>query len=231
MSGLEHFVTPPEREQLTGEALCFACAQSGTCCCRTDPDLTYLSFPLSLPEWRRLLPYAALATMAVPENAEAYARENAVARSAANGIRVSSEQAGMEAAVWPAGGDNICAPEPNEPDFVASMRALFPTEKSVVQAMFPLEGRHFSLRTRPDGSCVFLGEEGCRLPRTARPWYCLLFPAWLVEDSLTLFLSGDCLISRRAQGPAHGVRLLNQHPAGIRKLYAALRHDWGLESS
>ncbi|MCL1939129.1 MAG: zinc/iron-chelating domain-containing protein [Desulfovibrionaceae bacterium] len=198
MTIIQHLINPPEGTDATGEALCLACARSGTCCCQTDPDLTHLSFPLSDPEWQRLLPYANLAA-ASPDQDDVFDQ-----------------------------GDAIRAAEPNTPDFIASMRALFPRDKKHIELLFPPEGTHYTLRTRADGSCVFLDKNGCRLPRSARPWYCLLFPAWMVEDSLTLFMSEHCLIAQKAHSPAHGAVLLQQHPARIRELHRSLRLDWGL---
>ena len=296
----EHFISSSELPGPTGEALCLACAEAGTCCCRTDPDLTYLSFPLSPPEWFRLLPYADLATLAVPAEGAVFDREDEQAGKAARSLHAGPACGGfhdVEAnhvhmwapptpvrtlqtltqkamadsplrdetvqplprlshldpangglfgqirngdcrAAFPGGsgekdgaawqGDRVCAAEPNEPDFIASMRALFPNEKERIEALFPTGGLHYSLRTRRDGSCVFLGKNGCRLPRPARPWYCLLFPAWVIEDSLSLFMSEYCLISQKARNPAHGVSLLRQRPSRIRDFHLALRRDWGL---
>ena len=197
MTILEHFINPPEATGSTGADLCRSCAEAGTCCCRTDPDVTHLNFPLSDPEWQRLLPYAGL-TATVGQDA------------------VSGQ------------GDAIRATERNTPDFIASMRTLFPRDKKRIDLLFPQNGAHYTLRTGADGSCVFLGKTGCRLPRSARPWYCLLFPVWMIENSLTLFTSEHCLIAQKARSPAHGVALLEQHPALIRELHHSLRLDWGL---
>jgi len=197
MTIIEHFISPPKATTPTGEALCRFCAEAGTCCCRTDPDLTHLSFPLSAPEWQRLLPYASLADAATSDQGDVL-------------------------------GDAIRAAEPNTPDFIASMRTLFPRDKKRIDDLFPQNGTHYTLRTGAGGSCVFLGKTGCRLPRSARPWYCLLFPVWMIEDSLTLFMSEHCLIAQKAHSPAHGVALLQQHPALIRELHHSLRQDWGL---
>lgn len=243
MTQTEHFTSPLEAPPLTGESLCLACAQAGTCCCRTSPDLTYLSFPLSASEWRRLLPYASLATAAVPAQGRVFdaqdreAEKNArlLARDPAFQAGRRNERSTAENSAFPSGGeesgsawggDAVCAAEPNKPDFIASMHVLFPRQKKRVAALFPLQGRHYSLRTRADGSCVFLGKNGCRLPRPSRPWYCLLFPAWMIEDSLTLFTSEHCLICQKARSPAHGAALLRQRPSRIREFHHALCRDW-----
>jgi len=196
---IEHFINTPEEVLPSGKALCRACAEAGTCCCRTDPDCTHLNFPLSDPEWQRLLPYAKLSSAATPGRDEVFGQGNA-----------------------------IRALEPNTPEFVASMKTLFPRDKKRIEFLFPQNGTHYTMRTGEGGSCVFLGETGCRLPRSARPWYCLLFPVWMVENSLTLFTSAHCLIVQKAYSPAHGIALMQQHPALIRELHHALRLDWGL---
>ncbi len=247
MTHIDLFTNPPAEGRPAGEALCLACAEAGTSCCRTDPDSTYLSFPLSAPEWQRLQPYVLLASSAVPAQGDIFDAEERAAEKAARGLAIertgrqvrpdtgvtliSSAFPGRgDGAQGPWQGDAICAAEPNHPDFITSMRVLFPGQTERVAELFPPEGLHYSLRTRRDGACVFLGKRGCRLPRAVRPWYCLLFPAWMIENSLSFFTPEDCLISQKAQSPAHGAALLGQPPSGIRALHRALCRDWGLEA-
>jgi Fe-S-cluster containining protein len=113
---------------------------------------------------------------------------------------------------------------------MAAMRRLFTLDRDLVRKLFPPGGGHFRLRLGPDGSCVFLGEDGCRLPRQVRPWYCLLFPAWIQGRTATLFQPETCLIARRAGSPAQGLAILGLTPDEARALYEALRRDWGLPS-
>ena len=219
---LEHLISLPiVDEPATGEELCLRCAMKGGSCCVTDPKLTYLSFPLSLPEWRRLAPYSRLATRAVPANKESFAQEE-------RNIVAEPFTHALPAAPLPEG-DAVCSSEENRPDFILAMHSLFAGEKKKMQNLFPAESSHLSLRTRVDGSCVFLGSEGCRLPREVRPWYYLLFPAWIVRGSLTLFVSSDCLVARKARNPAHGIALLQSTVEIVRTQHATLRRDWGFD--
>lgn len=224
-------IEPPSLPMPTGESICGVCADGGHCCCITDPGLTYLSFPLSRPEWLRLLPYTALATLAPAQDTAAFAKEETTANKAAKTMvrRGSQVAPGSPASPGlPAKDDMIVAAEPNHADFISSMNVLFSGQRARINSFFPPGGNHYSLRTRSDGACVFLGTSGCRLPRSVRPWYCLIFPAWIADGSLTLFLSSDCLISRQAKGPAHGLTLMNQSAARIRELHALLCRDWNL---
>lgn len=231
-----HFVEPPSLPMPTGEKMCRLCAESGRCCCITDPGLTHLSFPLSRPEWLRLLPYAELATLAPARQTATFAKEETAADDAA---KAQAKRAARQkdsfcpvspaASDLPAQGDIIVAAEPNHEDFIISMNVLFSGQRARIDSLFPPGGAHYSLRTRSDGACVFLGSSGCRLPRSVRPWYCLIFPAWITGGNLTLFLSPDCLISRQAKGPAHGLSLMDQPAARIRELHALLCRDWNLE--
>lgn len=198
-------------DDLTGEEVCALCAQRGTCCCATDPAFAHLSFPLSLPEWRRLVPYAGLATRNPDEAEPAWA---------------APAQAVPDAP--PQGGDAVSVAEDNCPEFMQAMASLFPRESGRLAGIFPSQGRHFRLRTRADGSCVFLGERGCRLPRNVRPWYCLLFPGWVQGSSVTLFLSESCLVAGQAKNPAHGLKIIGIARSDLLAMHAALRRDWGL---
>ncbi|MDL2316708.1 hypothetical protein LJC59_06470 [Desulfovibrio sp. OttesenSCG-928-A18] len=213
-----------------GERLCRLCSEAGPGCCRTDPALTHLCFPLSAPEWRRILPYAALATEAPEAQRDLFLREEAaLAAFKEPPCAPGAEQDPAEKLLPPAQGDAVCAPEDNTPDFIDSMRALFPGKKSRIEELFPLGQRHHALRTRRDGSCAFLSTSGCRLPRRVRPWYCLIFPAWILRGSLALFLPPDCFIGQRAGDPVQGLALMESSAQQIKEYFSALCRDWGLK--
>jgi Fe-S-cluster containining protein len=217
--------------------LCLECAKEGKTCCRTELYLATLCFPLSVPEWRRLTPYAELAVPHVPADGVIFAETEAAADAAALAIEPSAEALGdmpppddpEDRRTPPTEGDALCAAELNVPEFISSMHEMFPGDKKRVNALFPAKGKHFTLRIKKDGSCIFLGAAGCRLPRAARPWYCRLFPAWVVEGSLTLFLLQDCLISQRAKNPDDCLRMMGASPAHIRALHKRLCADWGFD--
>ena len=219
--------------------ICLLCAEQNMTCCRTEPYLAPLCFPLSVLEWRRLLPYRNLGVLSVPTDGVRYQEEEATADASADALLASfpgaweldamPEEDGSSFSLAPPNeGDEICASELNVPEFIASMHEMFPGLKKKINELFPAKGKHFTLRIRSDGSCIFLGKRGCRLPRAVRPWYCRIFPAWIAGESLTLFLLQDCLIAHRAKDPADGVRMLGASPAHIRKLHARLSKDWSL---
>ncbi|MDL2280202.1 hypothetical protein LJC15_06065 [Desulfovibrio sp. OttesenSCG-928-G11] len=240
MSPATHFIAPPAQAELTGPALCALCAEQGGCCCATDPAMGHLSFPLSGAEWARLTPWRALATESADfdDQALALAEERAGALAAtldsdaldpANLDAADLDAAGPAPSA-PEAGDDCCQPWPNSQEFITSMKALFPREKNRIEQLFPPGKKHLSLRLRADGACVFLGGDGCRLPRPARPWYCRLFPAWMTGLGPSLFTAKGCLIAERAQNPAHGIRLMAADPDELRAIFARLRRDWGLEN-
>jgi hypothetical protein len=232
---------PDLADLLSGEDLCALCAAQGTCCCQTELAYAHLSFPLSAPEWRRLAPYASLATLAsleaqtmelLPNNAQGNSQKNENTPENARSTEITLQEsllAPLPADTPPPDQENaLCSIVENTPDFLEAIQALFPHETAVINQLFPLQGKHLRMRLRDDGSCVFQGSGGCRLPRAARPWYCLLFPGWIRKNALTLFMAKTCLISRRAKSPEQGLKLLRATAGGIREMYAALRADWGM---
>jgi hypothetical protein len=223
--------------------LCLECAKEGNSCCRTEFNLANLCFPLSVPEWRRLTPFADLAVPYVPADGVVFAEAEAAAEAAAEAI---AARYAIEPGADPLGdmpppndpedrrmppdeGDAVCVPALNVPEFINSMHEMFPGDKKRVNALFPAKGKHFTLRINKDGSCIFLGSAGCRLPRAARAWYCRLFPSWVVEGSLTFFVMQDCLISQRAKNPDDCLRMTGATPAHIRALHKRLCADWGFD--
>ena len=121
--------------------------------------------------------------------------------------------------------------EPNSPPFLAHLRRLFPGEGALLDKVFPAHGAHLRLATRRDGSCIFLGPQGCALPRQARPYYCRVFPFWLYGRRLTMFASHTCLASREHATPASALAALGVSEARVRELHGRLRLAWGLPPS
>jgi len=118
--------------------------------------------------------------------------------------------------------------EPNSPPFLDAMRRLFPGEGRVVAALFPAHQFHLRLATTSHGDCVFLGPQGCSLPREARPYYCRLFPLWMQGDRLTLLHTPRCLALREGGVAEEVLGVLHMRERDVRTLHGRLRLAWGL---
>ena len=125
-------------------------------------------------------------------------------------------------------GGGVSVSEVNAPDFVDALLRLLPQYKRSLPGLFPPKGSHHRLRTLNDGTCVFLGDGGCRLPRNVRPWYCLLFPGWVQGTTVTLLQSETCLVIRRADTVAHALRMQGVSHKELRELFSRMLTDWGL---
>jgi Fe-S-cluster containining protein len=217
---------------------CSLCAAADKCCCRTDPALAHLIFPLSPAERQRLVAVRGKAVSGLcPERTdEALSglclerNQESLSELCPERIGDSGGECGRTAANTAAGGEPPWAAQPNTPDFIRAVHSLFPKDKKRIDELFPADGEHKSLRLRPDGACVFLDGDGCRLPRAVRPGYCLLFPVWIVGGALTMFVSQECLIARKAGNPARCAELMGTDRVGLSLTYARLRHEWGLDA-
>jgi Fe-S-cluster containining protein len=193
---------------------CALCAAAGKTCCSADPEQAHINFPLSPAERQRL---------------------DAARHKVVSGLHTERSEGnrgkhGPTVAFGVDTGKPSWTAHRNTPDFISAMRALFPRDKRRIDELFPTDGEHRALRLRPDGACIFLGGDGCRLPRAARPGYCLLFPVWIIGGTLTLFLAQECLIARSAESPARCAGLMGTDRAGLSLLYARLRREWGLDA-
>ena len=125
------------------------------------------------------------------------------------------------------GGRGAFAREPNSRVFVDSMKKLFPWEKRLIETMFPETKFHLRLATGPDGRCKLLGRDGCVLPVEARPYFCRLFPFWVLGRRINIFTSGRCLAQREAKTLKSLLVAFGTTEAGVFDLHARLRMAWG----
>ncbi|GAB6057654.1 zinc/iron-chelating domain-containing protein [Desulfonatronum parangueonense] len=117
---------------------------------------------------------------------------------------------------------------PNTEFFLHSLHKLFPGERERIQVLFPEGERHCRLAIKNDGSCLFLGTNGCILPRKDRPFYCRLYPFWFINTKLFTFSSRQCLAVNRVSSTTGLCALFKTDPSALRTLYEMLRTSWGL---
>ena len=137
-----------------------------------------------------------------------------------------SEWKNVTAAAPEVDGADIVA---NTPDFISTLKRLFPRDGKKIDAQFPSNETHRVLRSDEKGYCVYLTEQGCRLPREVRPWFCLLFPFWVRGRELTMFTAQGCLVCRETETVEQSLELLGMEENDVRGLFASLRSAWGFE--
>lgn len=120
------------------------------------------------------------------------------------------------------------AQEPNTRTFVDNLRKLFPGDRRTVREMFPLTKYHIRLATRADGSCRLLGKAGCVLPVEARPYYCRLFPFWILNGNITVFNYNRCEARKQVEETPEMLEIMGLTRARVFELHGRLRLAWGL---
>lgn len=118
--------------------------------------------------------------------------------------------------------------EENTPEFLALMRTLFPDKPDVLANGYPLGGVHWRLPLSSDGSCLFLREKGCFLPRSARPWYCQLFPLWIREGYFVRMTPEACLLTHEVKRLGDVFTAIGLTKEQAKDFYKALCRDWGI---
>jgi Fe-S-cluster containining protein len=117
---------------------------------------------------------------------------------------------------------------PNSAAFLAMLRRLFPGEARALAHQFPPDKEHWRLATLPSGDCAFLSPSGCILPKEARPYYCRLFPFWVMEDDVTVFTAGYCLAVKQGKNVAGTLEATGITRKRVHELFGRLRLAWGL---
>ena len=118
----------------------------------------------------------------------------------------------------------------NIPEFIQILKRLFPHDWEKIDAQFPANETHRVLRSNEKGYCVYLTEQGCRLPREVRPWFCLLFPFWVRGREFTMFTAQGCLVCRETSTVEESLELIGMTKPEVRELFAALRKAWGFDN-
>lgn len=116
----------------------------------------------------------------------------------------------------------------NTEAFIDHVCRLFPGEEEEVRKLFPAGKQHFRLAIDSMGACRFLGPEGCEVPKKARPYYCRLFPFWMVDCEVIFFDSPICLVRREERTLTRMLNALDTNKATAKDLYGRLRLVWGL---
>ncbi|WP_243546912.1 YkgJ family cysteine cluster protein [Pseudodesulfovibrio tunisiensis] len=119
-------------------------------------------------------------------------------------------------------------PEPNSAAFRNNLCNLFPGEGRVLAELFPDDDEHYRLALDSTGACRFLGPAGCEIPVEVRPYFCRIFPFWVVGDTVTFFDSPFCLARREGRNLGPMLDLFGLTRARVRDLYGRLRLVWGL---
>jgi len=123
------------------------------------------------------------------------------------------------------------AVQENTEGFLHHILRLFPGEEERVRKLFPRRKFHFRLAVDSKGACRFLGAAGCRIPQELRPYYCRLFPFWVVGRSVSAFDAASCLARREAVHLLRMFEAFNTNAAQVRDLMGRLRLAWGLPPS
>lgn len=116
----------------------------------------------------------------------------------------------------------------NTSAFVDNLCRLFGAEAGGIRALFPAGGFHDRLAVTKAGACALLGRQGCRLPRSARPYYCRLYPFWIRDGRQLYFQFSQCMAQKEAAGTAALLSSLGLSNADILDLYQRLRRAWAL---
>ncbi|BDQ33161.1 YkgJ family cysteine cluster protein [Pseudodesulfovibrio portus] len=116
----------------------------------------------------------------------------------------------------------------NSKAFIDHVCRLFPGEEDLVRELFPEGREHFRLAVDSMGACRFLGPLGCEIPKEARPYYCRIFPFWMIGPDVIFFDSPTCLARREGETLTRILDTLDTGKANVKDLYGRLRLVWGL---
>ncbi|MCP4673736.1 MAG: hypothetical protein GY857_20810 [Desulfobacula sp.] len=115
----------------------------------------------------------------------------------------------------------------NSIQFINQMSMLFPDRVDLIHKVFPLNKKHFELKTMGD-ACIFKDIDGCLLPNQARPYFCRIYPFWFFEDQLHIFQDSNCLVLENCQTIPEVLLSLGTRPEKLKQIHAQVCEEWEL---
>lgn len=78
--------------------------------------------------------------------------------------------------------------------FLINLKKIFPEEKKIFY-FFREKNFYFRL-SLIDNRCFFLKEDGCELETNIRPFFCRIYPFWIVNNKISIFKDKQCLAQK-----------------------------------
>jgi hypothetical protein len=202
MKDSHHKTNPPAPKE--GGYICARCAVKGKTCCQlaqvNREQEADVCFPVSAAEQQRI----ETCIQNLPEKPRTFETPEAAKLT------------------------RLFAPAMNDKKFYLAMLKLFPGEGGTLQKLYPAKEKHLQMNLHKDGSCICLSTSGCILPTHVRPWYCRLFPFWVIKKRLLLFTPGSCLAVTEYKNMTGMMQTFATDQNSVFELYAGLRREWGL---
>jgi len=115
---------------------------------------------------------------------------------------------------------------PNSKDFFKKLASLFPYNVEEIIAKNKPGAHHYRIRIKKDNRCSFLTDTGCLLPYNSRPWFCRIYPFWVMDGEVELFTNNQCLALLRSSGISQVYDLFNTNEQEVVELYSKLKDAW-----
>jgi Fe-S-cluster containining protein len=115
---------------------------------------------------------------------------------------------------------------PNSIDFFKKLAALFPCNTEEIIAKNKPGAWHYRIGIKNDNRCPFLTETGCLLPCNSRPWFCRIYPFWVMNGKVELFTNNQCLALLRSSAISQVYGLFHTNEQEVLELYSRLKDTW-----
>ncbi len=140
---------------------------------------------------------------------------------------ISAEEAAMMQSIT--GVKNIgeyIAEVPNSKEFFKKLASLFPYDIDKIIKKNKPGSSHYRLKIKNEKQCSFLTKQGCLLPYNSKPWFCRIYPFWIMDGKVKLFTNNQCLALLRTSNISQAYEIFSINEKEILELYDNIRNAW-----
>ncbi|WP_457572619.1 YkgJ family cysteine cluster protein [Desulfovulcanus sp.] len=118
--------------------------------------------------------------------------------------------------------------EKNSRNFIQKLISLLPEYRQRIIQIFPPHNIHYRLKTKDNGKCIFLTDNGCLLQKDIKPFYCQIYPFWIYNQKITYFENKYCLAQKKTKKIGHLLKLFSVSIESIEDNFNSIITSLGL---
>ncbi|MDK2921091.1 MAG: hypothetical protein PWR24_648 [Desulfonauticus sp.] len=108
-------------------------------------------------------------------------------------------------------------------EFLNNLKKIFPEDKKIF-SFFKEKKSYFRLNI-VNKKCIFLTSKGCSLKVKNRPFFCRIYPFWVINRKIVFFKDNNCFAQKKSNQVKELLKIFDYEPEYIFQLYGNYKNN------